>query len=379
VDTVDLAIRLTADASDATRAADDAGDAYTRMAGDIDQATRKADASSDRLSSVADASDNMASSSSQAAGGLGDLGGALAMLPGPLAGVGAGMEMVAPAIMGVTGASDLLNLVTKSTIVTQGKAKVAAAAHAVQAGVTAAATWAWTTAQTAFNAVMAANPIALAVIAIIALVAIIVIAYKKSETFRKIVDAAFRGVQKAAKFAWDWIKDNWPKLLAIITGPIGLAVLAVVKNWDKIKAAAETTFDAIKSAIGKAADKVGDLLDAIKGLKDKVGGILDKIKAAFDTAFGAILDFIQPIIDAVNDLIDKLKDVKDLVPDIDVPLIRAVAGPVAGTAGTQTVAGAGVTVVVQGSLIATSEEALAARIVTVANRGRRAIGLPPLG
>jgi hypothetical protein len=33
---------------------------------------------------------------------------------------------------------------------------------------------------------------------------------------------------------WDWIKENWPILLAILTGPIGLAVLAIVRNWDTI-------------------------------------------------------------------------------------------------------------------------------------------------
>lgn len=97
-----------------------------------------------------------------------------------------------------------------------------------------AATKGWTIAQKALNFAMKMNPIGLVVTAIMLLVGALILAYKKSDTFRRIVDGAFRGVQKAAKFAFDWVKDNWPLLLAIITGPIGLAVLAISKNKDKI-------------------------------------------------------------------------------------------------------------------------------------------------
>src|SRR3546814_18759321 len=85
------------------------------------------------------------------------------------------------------------------------------------------ATWAWAAAQWLLNAAMAANPVGLVILAIAALVAIVIVAYQKSETFRKIVGKAFEWVQKAAASAWEWIKGNWPLLLAIITGPIGLA------------------------------------------------------------------------------------------------------------------------------------------------------------
>jgi hypothetical protein len=58
----------------------------------------------------------------------------------------------------------------------------------------------WIAVQTALNIVMALNPIGLVVIAIAALVAGLVIAYQRSETFRAVVDAAFRGVQKVVGF-----------------------------------------------------------------------------------------------------------------------------------------------------------------------------------
>lgn len=61
-------------------------------------------------------------------------------------------------------------------------------------------------AQGILNAVMSANPIALVVIAIVALIAIFIIAYKRSETFRNIVQGAFRAVKAAASALWDGIK-----------------------------------------------------------------------------------------------------------------------------------------------------------------------------
>lgn len=53
-------------------------------------------------------------------------------------------------------------------------------------------------AQWLLNAAMSANPIGLVIVAIVALIAIFILAYKHSETFRRIVQAAFRGVIAAA-------------------------------------------------------------------------------------------------------------------------------------------------------------------------------------
>ncbi|MFE9845768.1 phage tail tape measure protein [Streptomyces goshikiensis] len=65
-----------------------------------------------------------------------------------------------------------------------------------------AVTSGFTAAQALLNAVMALNPITLVVIALVALGAALVIAYKKSETFRAIVQAAWAGIQVAALWAW---------------------------------------------------------------------------------------------------------------------------------------------------------------------------------
>lgn len=64
----------------------------------------------------------------------------------------------------------------------------------------------------------------------------------------EVVGTVFGGIKDAIMGAFNWVKTNWPLLLAIITGPIGLAVLAVTKNFDKIKAVAQGVADAIKAA-----------------------------------------------------------------------------------------------------------------------------------
>lgn len=263
---VELAIAAAMDASDAVDGFDDIGAAAGRMADDVDAATRTTSDSVDRMGSVADAADNMGSASSQAAGGLGDLGGALSAVPGPLGAVGSGMETVAPLVMGVTGATDLLTLAMNSNIVTSIKAKAASAA---QAAATVAATVATKTAavgQWALNAAMSANPVGIVVVAIAALVAGLVLAYNKSETFRNIVD----GAMKVAK-----------------------------------------------TAIGFVVDRANDLWNGIKDVADK----LPSMSGAFDTARGLISGYMNAIMTPINAVKDAIDWIIDKLDNIKIPHI----------------------------------------------------------
>lgn len=64
----------------------------------------------------------------------------------------------------------------------------------------------WTLAQAAFNAVMAANPIAIAIIAIIALIAIVVVCYKKFDWFRNLVNTVWAAIKTGAALVWSFLK-----------------------------------------------------------------------------------------------------------------------------------------------------------------------------
>jgi phage-related protein len=76
-----------------------------------------------------------------------------------------------------------------------------------------AITTAATVVQAAFNAVLALNPITLIVIGIIALVAALVIAYKKFEGFRNIVDSVFKFIGNAVSGSIDLIKSYFTGVL----------------------------------------------------------------------------------------------------------------------------------------------------------------------
>lgn len=177
-------------------------------------------------------------------------------------------------------------------------------AYAAASGVVRTATLAWTGVQWLLNAALNANPIGIAVVAIAALVGGIILAYKNSETFRRIVHAVWNGIKTAVSAtvnwftgtAWPaikgffngianvvktvvgWVKDHWKLLVGIITGPIGMAVMLVITHFDKIKGAITT----VKNWI---VDRFNDVVGFVTGLPGKIGnaakGMWDGIKESF--------------------------------------------------------------------------------------------------
>ncbi|MEU8264911.1 phage tail tape measure protein [Micromonospora sp. NPDC048999] len=167
----------------------------------------------------------------------------------------------------------------------------------------------WTAVQTVLNLALWTSPITWIVLAVIALVAIIVIIATKTDWFQKAWSWAWDKIKAGIAFVWNWIKQNWPLLLAIITGPIGLAVLWITKNWDKIKAGAGAVKDWI-------VEKWDALLGFFKGLPKKISaaasGMWDGIKNAFRAA--------------INWLIDKWNGLSLSIPSINIPGLGKVGG-----------------------------------------------------
>lgn len=202
---------------------------------------------------------------------------------------------------------------------------LAALAGAVYAIV--AAQKAWVAIQTALNVVMALNPIVAVVAAVVALGAALVIAYQKVGWFHDAVNAVF-----------NWLKDNWPLVLGILTGPIGLAVVAIVKHWDTIKAG----FTAVKDWIG---EKVGDIVGFFTGLPGRIGDVATTLFDGIKDAFAGMLNWL---IEQWNKLDLKVPDIpglprrgEDLFPDITpigkdtapAPLAAAPGGLLSGAGG----------------------------------------------
>lgn len=109
------------------------------------------------------------------------------------------------------------------------------------------ATGSATAAQWSLNSALAANPIGVVVVAIAALVGGFILAYKNSETFRNIVQAAMSGVRNAVGWAvdrfqdlWNFIKDLPGKIggafggvSEIITSPFRNAFNAIKNLWNR--------------------------------------------------------------------------------------------------------------------------------------------------
>ena len=99
-------------------------------------------------------------------------------------------------------------------------AGIAAAVLLVNGAITVwtALTTAFTAVQTVFNAVLAMNPVTLIVLGVLALIAALVIAYKKFEGFRNIVDSVFAFIKTAVTGSIDLIKGYFSTLLGFYKG-----------------------------------------------------------------------------------------------------------------------------------------------------------------
>lgn len=120
-----------------------------------------------------------------------------------------------------------------------------------------AVTKAGTIAQLAMNAAMAANPIGLIVAAVVGLGAALVIAYKKSETFRNIVQGAWEGIKNAASAAWnDFLKPALDGIMAAFQW-VGDKAMWL---WNS---ALVPAFNGITTAVGWLGDKANWLWSSV--------------------------------------------------------------------------------------------------------------------
>jgi inorganic pyrophosphatase len=207
-------------------------------------------------------------------------------------------------------------------------ATVRTVAMTIAQRVIAVATRLWAVAQALLNVAMRLNPLGLIITGITLLVGLIVLAYQRSSVFRAIVEGAMRAVSaaigwvvNAAKAVFTWVRANWPLLLAILTGPIGLAVLAIVRNWDNIKAAVAAVKDWIVA-------RWNDVVGFLSSIPDRITSIANRMWEGFKNAARGAINFL---IDAWNSIDfgihihipswvpligGKGIDIDDIVPDI---------------------------------------------------------------
>lgn len=280
MNTVELGIKVAATAD--VDAFDKVASSARSMGDGVDAAAAKADAASSRFDNVATSAENLDDRAGKATGALGALSAGFELV---------GAEKYAGALQGAAMATDFAsgvgqayNLVLELESVKRAKAIVTSGAHKAVTVATTAATKAAAAGQWALNAALSANPLGLVVLALVAVGAGLVLAYKKSETFRNIVDTAF--------------------------------------------AAAKRAVEPVVNTIGNIAEKVGD---AIGWVRDKLPPAFESAKTKVVSAVEAMLAPITNVYNAVVNLIDKIKqiDFPDLpdIPGFRMQALTVAAGP----------------------------------------------------
>jgi hypothetical protein len=99
--------------------------------------------------------------------------------------------------------------------------------------------------------------------------------------------------------AFDWVKRNWPLLLGILTGPIGLATILIIRNWTRIKNVFRTVFLFVANLF----------FDVIKAIIHNVGtlvGVFAHLPGPLGKPFKEAKKAIQGAEDSVRDLQDRI-------------------------------------------------------------------------
>ncbi len=193
----------------------------------------------------------------------------------------------------------VLGVVAVAVLAVSAATKVYAAYTAVMTAANALAT----TSFWALAASILANPITWIVVGIVAFVAAIVIAYKKSDKFRAIVQAAFAAVASAARavarVVGAVLTAVWPYIVAVAK-PIIWAIATYLKLWWNAAKLVAHVLEVVLTA-------------AFKVLKRVASPILDGLRKGFEV----IKSVIDPVIDAVRTLLDMIGRIK--IPKIHIP------------------------------------------------------------
>lgn len=93
---------------------------------------------------------------------------------------------------------------------------------------------------------MYANPIGLIIAGIVLLVGGLVVLYFKWRAFHDLVNGTF-----------DWIRSHWALIVGFLAGPVGLAVVEIVRYWHTLQNAARAVWNFIKHVFGKITIPIG--------------------------------------------------------------------------------------------------------------------------
>jgi phage-related protein len=309
-----IKISILADEKDAVRGFDRT-EAAMKEAEDTAERTGRGIQS--HLEGGAEGADTLASKGAQAAGalsGIGDVVGTKFPAVGAaLTGAGAAMQFAADS-------GDLLNVAIEggqklwaSTVGVLGKVGNALKLQKI-------ATVAQTAAQGALNLVMSANPILLVVLAIAALVAAFVIAYKKSATFRAIVQKVGAALKAAAQFVAKnfvpalksivtWVKDHVVPVIKTMIKYFGpgllIAAIKLVISWfkDHFMATVSNVARGVRDKVASITDRIGRIASKVKSVASGVRAGVNRVNSEIGNIYSKAKSVVSKVTGKFGDLV----------------------------------------------------------------------------
>lgn len=256
------------------------------MAADLDSAASKAESAAGKFDGLGTSADDLDDKAGRATGALGALSAGFELIGAE--GAAQGLQSAAMATDFLSGASQALTLVMDLEIAKKAASTAATVGQTVATKAQSAATKAAAAGQWALNAALTANPLAIVIALVVALAAGVVIAYKRSEEFRTKADAAMSAVKSAVDKVSNavgdlvgWVRDKLPAGL----------------SWVQTRAA---------SIIKAAFDPIDTARNSIEGLRDF---FRDKVSPAVDTMKAAVVPVLEKLatpIDAARSAVESL-------------------------------------------------------------------------
>ena len=159
-------------------------------------------------------------------------------------------------------------------------------------------------AQAAFNAVLAANPIALVIVAVGALVGILAVLYAKNEDFRSKVNAAWESVSEKVQGVVNFLMPYIAAAMDSIKNVVEKVVESLVPVAESIGKAFSASWDLAKTVWSWASAFFSAIVRAIitifSPFTPLIGGIFGAAFAAVKTVWGVATSFFKTIFDAIT-------------------------------------------------------------------------------
>lgn len=200
-------------------------------------------------------------------------------------------------------------------------------------------TKAQTIAQTALNAVMAANPIGIVIAAIAALVAAFVVLWNTNEGFRTKVIELWNALKEKVIGAITYIKEKaveiWENIKTSVTEKVDALKSKVVETWENIKSSVTEKVEAVKSKVLEVWEGIkSSVTEKVEAVKAKVTDIWDSIKSKTSEVWENVKSSITTPIEnakeavrkAVDTIKDKINNVKLEFPKIKLPHFTVTGG-----------------------------------------------------